>query len=280
MPVSQSVNTVQALLMAILQGITELFPISSLGHAVVLPHLLGWSIDQESAGFLPFLVTLHLGTATALLIYFWDDWWALLTSLLPAASDPISRENRYLLFLIVIGTIPAGLLGLVLEKHLASLFGRAPIVAVFLILNGFLLFGGEWLRRRRRFQNLAELRPGQAVVIGISQALALLPGFSRSGASMVGGLLVGLTHQAAARFSFLLATPIILAAGLLEVPKLLRPESRLELGPAVLGGIVAGVVAYLSTAVLMRYFKQQEVNALVPFGIYCVLLGLVSLLAA
>ncbi len=279
MPASQSVNAIQALVLAILQGITELFPISSLGHAVVLPHLLGWTVDQESPSFLPFLVALHLGTAVALLIYFWEDWWALLTSLLPAATDPISRENRYLLTLIVVGTIPAGLIGLLLEKRLAILFGRYQITAVFLILNGVLLFVGEWLRRRRRFQNLAELRPGQALAIGVSQALALLPGFSRSGASMVGGLLVGLTHQAAARFSFLLATPIILAAGVLEMPKLLRPELRPELAPALIGGLAAGLVAYLSTALLMRYFKQQEVNALIPFGVYCILLGIVSLVA-
>lgn len=279
MPASQSVNALQAVIMAVLQGITELFPISSLGHAVVLPHLLGWNVDQESPGFLPFLVALHMGTAIALLIYFWEDWWALLTSLLPDATDPISRENRYLLMLIVVGTIPAGLIGLLLEKRLAVLFGRYQITAIFLVLNGILLFAGEWLRRHRRFQNLAELRPSQALIIGVSQALALLPGFSRSGASMVGGLLVGLTHQAAARFSFLLATPIILAAGMLEVPKLLRPESRPELAPALVGGLTAGVVAYVSTALLMRYFKKQEVNALMPFGIYCIVLGIVSLVA-
>ncbi len=277
MPPSQNVNALQAVIMAVLQGITELFPISSLGHAVVLPHLLGWSVDQESPGFLPFLVALHIGTAIALLIYFWEDWWALLTSLLPDATDPISRENRYLLMLIVVGTIPAGLIGLLLEKRLAVLFGRYQITAIFLVLNGILLFGGEWLRRHRRFQNLAELRPSQALIIGVSQALALLPGFSRSGASMVGGLLVGLTHHAAARFSFLLATPIIFAAGALEVPKLLRPESRPELAPALVGGVTAGVVAYVSTALLMRYFKTQDVNALVPFGIYCIVLGIVSL---
>ena len=277
MPPSQTIDVVHALILAILQGLTELFPISSLGHAVVLPHLLGWNLDQESPGFLPFLVALHLGTAVALLLYFWEDWWALLTSLLPDATDRISRENRYLLFLIVIGTVPAGVIGLVLEKRLAALFGLYWIAAIFLILNGLMLFGGELLRRRSRFQNLAELRPSQAVVIGLSQALALLPGFSRSGASMVGGLLVGLTHQAAARFSFLLATPIILAAGVLELPRLLQPALRPELGPAVLGGIAAGAVAYLSTALLMRYFKQQDVNALVPFGVYCILLGIVSL---
>ncbi|MBX6770908.1 MAG: undecaprenyl-diphosphate phosphatase [Chloroflexi bacterium] len=275
---NQHLDVVQAVIMAVLQGITELFPVSSLGHAVVLPHLLGWQIDQEAPGFLPFLVALHLGTALALLIYFRTDWWCLLSSLWPQEDGPSTRENRYLLALIVIGTIPAGLLGLLLEKRLALLFGRYQFSAVFLVLNGGLLCAGEWLRRQRRVRGLDELRPLQAAAIGISQALALLPGFSRSGASMVGGLLVGLTHQAAARFSFLLATPIILAAGLLEIPKLFQPAARPELGPAVVGGAAAGIVAYASTAVLMRYFKQQEVYALVPFGVYCALLGLAALL--
>jgi undecaprenyl-diphosphatase len=141
-----------------------------------------------------------------------------------------------------------------------------------------LLALGEILRRRAGSMQLASLKPWQAFAIGTSQAIALLPGFSRSGATMVGGLLVGLEHQAAARFSFLLATPIILAAGVLEVPKLLQPANRTALPSAVLGGVVAGVLAYLSTAFLMRYFKQQEVNALLPFAVYCVLLGAVALI--
>ncbi len=148
---------------------------------------------------------------------------------------------------------------------------------MLLILNGVLLALGEFLRRRAGSAQLSTLRPWHAVVIGTSQVIALLPGFSRSGATMVGGLLVGLEHQSAARFSFLLATPIILAAAVLEVPKLLQPDARASLGPALIGGVVAGVLAYLSTALLMRYFKQQEVNALLPFAGYCVLLGIVAL---
>jgi undecaprenyl-diphosphatase len=277
--VDGQVSLLQAIVLAILQGITELFPVSSLGHAVVIPHLLNWQIDQAAPTFLPFLVTLHLGTAVALLVYFWSDWWALLTSLLSQAPDRATRENRYLLWLIVLGTVPTGLIGLVLEKRLQALFAQYLIVAVFLILNGLMLFGAEWLRRRQLFQNLSELRPGQAIAIGLCQAIALLPGFSRSGATMAGGLLVGLTHQASARFAFLLSTPIIFAAALLELPKLLQPALRPALGPALIGGIVAGIVAYLSTVVLMRYFKRNEVNALLPFGVYCALLGVVALVA-
>jgi undecaprenyl-diphosphatase len=273
----------QALVLAVVQGVTELFPVSSLGHAVILPHLLRWTIDQNSDTFLPFLVALHVGTALALLIYFWRDWWILLESLLPgdgarAEGGLVKIEARRVLWLLVLGTIPAGVLGLIFRSRLTTLFADFRVAAVFLILNGVLLALGEILRRRAGSMQLASLKPWQAFAIGTSQAIALLPGFSRSGATMVGGLLVGLEHQAAARFSFLLATPIILAAGVLEVPKLLQPANRTALPSAVLGGVVAGVLAYLSTAFLMRYFKQQEVNALLPFAVYCVLLGAVALI--
>ena len=267
----------QAIVLAALQGVTELFPVSSLGHAVVVPHLLGWDIDQQSPTFLPFLVLLHLGTALALLIYFWREWWMLLSSLLPGDSSPARSESRHILLLLVVGTIPAGLIGLTFRNTLENLFSQWRLVAVFLILNGVMLAGGEFLRRRAGSAQLSGLRPLPAILIGTSQAIALLPGFSRSGATMVGGLLVGLEHQSAARFSFLLATPIILAAALIEVPKLLLPASRLVLGPALVGGVISGVLAYASTVFLMRYFKQQEVNALMPFAVYCVLLGLATL---
>jgi undecaprenyl-diphosphatase len=271
------INLFQAIVIAVVQGVTELFPVSSLGHAVILPHLLGWDIAQDSATFLPFLVMLHVGTALALLIYFWRDWWLLLSSLLPGAAGGARTESRHVLLLLVLGTIPAGLIGLIFRNGLAGLFADFRVAAVFLILNGLLLALGEFLRRRAGSAQLATLKPWQAVAIGTSQAISLLPGFSRSGATMVGGLLVGLEHQSAARFSFLLATPIILAAAVLEVPKLLRPEARAVLGPALIGGVISGVLAYLSTMLLMRYFKRQEVNALLPFAGYCVVLGVVAL---
>ena len=271
------INLFQAIVIAVVQGVTELFPVSSLGHAVILPHLLGWDIAQDSPTFLPFLVMLHVGTALALLIYFWRDWWLLLSSLLPGAASGARTESRHVLLLLVLGTIPAGLIGLIFRNGLAGLFADFRVAAVFLILNGLLLALGEFLRRRAGSAQLATLKPWQAVAIGTSQAISLLPGFSRSGATMVGGLLVGLEHQSAARFSFLLATPIILAAAVLEVPKLLRPEARAVLGPALIGGVISGVLAYLSTMLLMRYFKRQEVNALLPFAGYCVVLGVVAL---
>jgi len=274
------IDLFQALVLAVVQGVTELFPVSSLGHAVILPHLFRWTIDQNSDTFLPFLVALHVGTALALLIYFWRDWWILFSSLLPGDGSQAGgkAEARRVLLLLVLGTIPAGLLGLIFRSRLSTLFADFRVAAVFLILNGVVLALGEILRRRAGSTQLASLKPWQAFVIGTSQAIALLPGFSRSGATMVGGLLVGLEHQAAARFSFLLATPIILAAGVLEVPKLLQPANRAALPAALLGGVVAGVLAYLSTVFLMRYFKQQEVNALLPFAAYCVLLGAAALI--
>jgi undecaprenyl-diphosphatase len=271
------IDLFQAIVIAVVQGVTELFPVSSLGHAVILPHLLGWDIAQDSPTFLPFLVMLHVGTALALLIYFWRDWWLLLSSLLPGGPGDARTESRHVLLLLVLGTIPAGLLGLIFRNGLAGLFADFRVAAVFLIVNGLLLALGEFLRRRAGSAQLATLLPWQAVAIGTSQAISLLPGFSRSGATMVGGLLVGLEHQSAARFSFLLATPIILAAAVLEVPKLLRPEARAALGPALIGGLISGVLAYLSTMLLMRYFKRQEVNALLPFAGYCMLLGIVAL---
>jgi undecaprenyl-diphosphatase len=268
----------QAIVLAVIQGVTELFPVSSLGHAVILPHLFGWSIDQSAPAFLPFLVLLHVGTALALLLYFWRDWWLLLSSLLDRGNGGARMESRRVLLLLVVGTIPAGLVGLIFRNGLAGLFADFRVAAVFLMLNGVLLALGEFLRRRAGSAQLATLKPWQAVVIGTSQVIALLPGFSRSGATMVGGLLVGLEHQSAARFSFLLATPIILAAGVLEIPKLLQPAAREALGPALIGGVIAGILAYLSTAVLMRYFKQQEANALLPFAGYCVVLGALALI--
>src|SRR5262249_32145902 len=160
---------------------------------------------------------------------------------------------------------------------LAALFAEWRLVCVFLMLNGLMLFAGEWLRRRARARELTSLTSPQSAAIGTSQAIALLPGFSRSGASMVGGLLVGLNHQAAARCSFLLAATSILAAAGLEVPKVRAAEERASLGPSVMGGIVAGVMAFLSTAFLMRCFKGHEPNALIPFGIYCIALGALTL---
>jgi undecaprenyl-diphosphatase len=267
----------QALIIAVLQGATELFPVSSLGHAVILPKLLGWPIDLYGATFLPFLVMLHLGTATALLAYFWRDWWILARGAVGGLDAHQVRESRYILLLLAVATVPAGLLGLGLEHLLRHLFGAPKYAALFLAANGLLLLFGERLRGRATgtgTRALASFSLLDAAFIGIWQSLALLPGFSRSGATIVGGLLRGIDHEASARFSFLIATPIILAASLKEVPKLLHadaPPGTFQL--ALVSAVVAGLVALASTAFLMRYFRDHDNWALNPFAFYCLLAG-------
>ncbi len=268
----------QAIIIAVLQGVTELFPVSSLGHAVVLPSLFGWAVDQSSTQFLPFLVVLHLGTATALLIYFWEDWIGLLLAFIGVGSGEERRRQWRLLWLIVLATLPAVVLGFTLEKWFRHLFGAAVVAASFLIVNGALLFIGERLRRRGGEKTLGELGWIGAILIGFAQATALIPGISRSGATMVGGLLLGLHHKQAAHFSFLIATPIIFGAGVLEVPHLFQHGGLTSIGAtAWVAGIVAGITAYASTAFLMRYFGKHDFQALDPFAYYCGAFGLASL---
>jgi undecaprenyl-diphosphatase len=269
-------NTLQAIIIAILQGATELFPVSSLGHAVVLPPLLGWRIDQASDEFLPFLVMLHLGTAVALLLYFWKDWWALAIGVLGLAPAPRVREARRVFLLIVVATIPAVIMGALLEKFVRGLFASPFIAAAFLVVNGLLLLFGERLRGRgRATRELSSLTVTDAFTVGCWQCTALIPGISRSGATIVGGLLRGINHEGAAHFSFLIATPIIFGATVHQVPKLLHasvPPGVLSL--SAIAAVVAGVTAFLSTAFLMRYFRQHDKWALNPFAYYCIVAGL------
>jgi len=263
-------NGLQAIVLAIVQGITELFPISSLGHAVIMPALLGWNIDENGEGFLPFLVVMHLGTAIALLIYFWRDWWDFAAAVL-IRRGPRAQAERRLFWKVVIATIPAVIVGFVLEKQLKHVFGAPVIAAGVLILNGAMLFTAErWKDRAAR--GLDQLRWFDAVVIGLWQCLALIPGMSRSGATMAGGYLAGLDHEEAARFSFLTATPIILGATVLEAPKLLHHGGGFS-KVALLAGAVAGVVAFASVAALMRWFKSHEVRGFDPFALYCWVAG-------
>jgi undecaprenyl-diphosphatase len=277
------VSALQAIFMAVLQGVTELFPVSSLGHAVVLPGLLGWQIDQHDPTFLPFLVVLHLGTALALLVYFWRDWIQLLLAVLGRPTERPRAEELRLLALIGVATIPAAIIGLVLQKQIEFLFGVPRVAAAFLVVNGFVLFFGERLRRRSRTQEtggepLARLSWVGAAMIGLWQCTALIPGVSRSGVTMVGGLLAGLHHRESARFSFLIATPIIFGANILKVPQLLRHDSGGGFTTiTVVAGIVAGITAYLSIAFLMHYFKKHDFEALDPFAWYCWAAGAVSL---
>ncbi len=270
-------NALQAILIAILQGATELFPVSSLGHAVILPALMRSGINQMSAEFLPFLVFLHLGTAIALLIYFWRDWWMLFLGVFGLAEEIMVQESRRVFLKIVIATIPAVIVGFILEKFVRGLFGTPVIAACFLVVNGLLLLFGERLRNRGH-RELSTITTMDAVCIGLWQCTALIPGISRSGATIVGGVLRGITHEGAAHFSFLIATPIIIGATVLEVPKLLHehvPAGTFAL--AAMAAVVAGITAWLSTWFLMRYFRDHDDWALSPFAAYCIAAGLGSL---
>ncbi|GMA57739.1 undecaprenyl-diphosphatase [Alicyclobacillus sacchari] len=265
-------HLLQVIIYGIVQGITELFPISSVGHAVILPYLFHWTQFSDSKVFLPFVVMLHLGTGLALLIYFLPEWIRLIASLFIRDR----REERKTLLLIVVATIPAAILGKLFEHKLQALFPSALSAAIFLIINGLILFWADAMRRRRRrTSGIADMSYGRSFLIGVVQAFALIPGFSRSGITMTAGLGSGLSYDEAARFSFLLATPVILGAGILEVPKMLHDHNHQMLHYGLLGGLFAGVLALLSTAFLMRYFQSSEVRALRPFGWYCIVVGIV-----
>ena len=264
-----------AIFIAVLQGVTELFPVSSLGHAVILPGVLDLGIDQKAPEFLPFLVVLHLGTAAALLLYFWRDWFDILTGLVRGPAHHQAFHRRIMLMMII-ATLPAALLGALFEHKLKDLFGVPSIAAAFLFVNGFLLFFGERLKKKLGDSkgDMSTLTWKGALAIGLWQCTAFLPGISRSGATMVGGLLSGMSHRASAHFSFLIATPVILGAAVLEVPKLLRAESApgmLEI--SVIGGVVAAITAFASIAFLMHYFRKHEFEALNPFAYYCWIAG-------
>ena len=270
-------TAIQAFLIAILQGASELFPVSSLGHAVVVPALLHWPLDQKAPAFLPFLVLLHTGTAAALLAFFWRDWWALACGVVGRGDDATVNAMRRRFVLIVIATIPAVILGATLEKFVRGLFASPILAAAMLVLNGMLLLFGERLRKTGGARDLDSLNGWDALAIGCWQCTALVPGISRAGATMVGGLLRGLNHGASAHFSFLIATPIIIGATVLETRHLFGaavPPGTFQL--AALAAVVAGIVAWLSTWFLMRYFRHHDDWALNPFAYYCIAFGLAA----
>jgi undecaprenyl-diphosphatase len=287
----------QAIVMGLLQGVTELFPVSSLGHSVIIPSLIpGWenlarAQSQPESFFLAFLVTLHVGTAIALVVFFRRDWARIIRALFRSIGRRrVETSDERLAWLLVIATIPAGLTGLLLEHPLRVVFAKPLAAACFLFVNGWILLAGERVRRRAEVRELA-IREGtyegtnvrrldtlayrEAGVIGVAQMAALLAGISRSGITMVAGLVRGLSHEDAARFSFLLATPIILAAGVYKLPDLMGPLGDGIRTQALVGGVAAGVTAYLSVRFLVRWFQTRT---LTPFAIYCLLFGAAMIL--
>lgn len=270
----------QAIIFGILQGVTELFPISSLGHSVVLPRLLGWHIHQNAPFFLTFLVATHFATALVLFLYFFKDWKRIIAGIFRSLKQREIKQSdadAKLGWLLVVATIPAGILGLLFQDALQNLFANPQLVAGVLILNGIMLFGAELLSKRNKEQKttktnerLAKLSWSQAVKIGILQCVALIPGFSRTGATLTGSLLVGLSHEDSARFAFLLATPIIGAAALLKLPELASTTEQGVLLPIIVGAVTAGIAAFFSVKFLTRYF---ETKTLTPFAVYCTVVG-------
>jgi len=267
-------TALQAIIMAVLQGVTELFPVSSLGHAVILPRLLNWGVNEKAPDWLAYLVVMHLGTSIALFVFFWRDWLNFALSLV-GASGSGGATGRRTFFHVVLATIPAVVVGALFRKALGDAFAAPAIAAVFLIVNGFILYFGDRIGEES-VGTLDQLNWKGALAVGFAQCLALIPGISRSGSTIVAGVVAGLKHAEAARFSFLMGAPIILAANVHEAPKLLKEGATL--GPmAVLSGVVAGIVAYLSLVILMRYFNKHEFEALSPFAYYCWAAGVISL---
>lgn len=273
----------QAVILGALQGISELFPISSLGHSVIFPSLVGWHINQHAPYFLTFLVATHFGTAVVLFLFFWKDWKRIIFGIFTSLKErEIKDSDAKLGWLLVTGTIPAGIVGILYQDKIQSFFASPRVTALFLFGNGILLFGAELLRRKRNAtkqtevksdERIAKLSWLQSIGVGTAQALALIPGFSRTGASLSGGLLIGLSHTDAARFAFLLATPIIFGASLVKLPELSTAGQSVILGQAIIGSVCSAITAYFSVKFLTKYF---ETKTLTLFAIYCILAGLIS----
>ena len=289
----------------LIQGVSEMFPVSSLGHNVLIPAIVGgsWARDLDVASpespYLAFIVGLHVATAIALLIYFWRDWLKIIGGFLSSVRDlSVETADQKLAWMIILATIPVGIVGVVFEHTFRVLFARPILAGIFLMVNGLILLAGERYRTRAslaadaavaaarapgRAAELADARQAdlrlasmgypKAVIIGSAQVFALLAGISRDGVTIVAGLRRGLSREDAARFAFLLATPVILAAGALKIPDLLGPLGNGIRGQILLGSVLSGIGAYLSVRFLLRYLRTRT---LTPFGIYCLIAGLAS----
>ena len=298
----------EAMVVGLVQGVTELFPVSSLGHNVLIPALIGGSwaqdlnVSKPESPYLAFIVGLHVATALAMIIYFWRDWVRIVVGFLTSLRDRrIATPDQRLAWLIIIATIPVGIAGLLLEHLFRVVFSKPVPAALFLAVNGVILLAGEWKRRRAGVAEVSapvagtlserELETEHAVAVdrqlsrigypkafalGASQILALLPGISRDGIVTVSGMFGGISREDAVRFSFLLSAPVILAAGVLKVGDLTGPLGAGIGGQILVGSLLSFAGAYLSVRFLTRYFAKSR--SLAPFGIYCLAAGLASLI--
>ncbi len=290
LPLAEAISYFQAIVLGVLQGVTELFPISSLGHTVLFPTLFGWNklVDAQSeqeSFWLALVVMLHVGSALGLLVYFWREWVKIIRAFFRTLSTRrVQTPTERLAWLIIAASIPAGIIGIVFEHQLRTLTAKPELAAIFLMLNGLLLFGAERYRRRAEVRELA-IREGakpdggreldtleyrESFVIGAAQSTALIAGISREGVTMGAGLVRGMDHSDSARFAFLLATPIILAAGIFKLPDLLGHLGDGIRGQAAVACISAAVTAVFTVGFLMRWFKTKT---LMPFAIYCLVFG-------
>jgi undecaprenyl-diphosphatase len=290
MPLASAITYFQAIVLGVLQGVTELFPISSLGHTVLFPTLFGWNhlVDAQSESesfWLAFVVMLHVGSALGLLYFYRRDWVEIVGAFFHTLSRrQVETSNERLAWLIITASIPAGIIGLVFEHQLRTLTAKPEVAAIFLMVNGCLLFGAELFRRRAQVRELA-IREGakpdgarkldtleyrEAFVIGAAQSTALVAGISRDGVTMGAGLARGMDHSDSARFAFLLATPIILAAGLVKLPDLVGHLGNGVRGQAIVGAAAAAITAVFTVRFLVSWFKTKT---LVPFAIYCLVFG-------
>jgi undecaprenyl-diphosphatase len=315
----------EAIVVGFIQGVTELFPVSSLGHNVLIPALIGgsWATDLNVAApespYLAFIVGLHVATAIGIMAYFWRDWLRIIAGFFSSIRDrDIHTADQKLAWMLIVATIPVGLVGLVFEHEFRVLFGKPIRAAIFLVINGLILYAGERFRSQRSKQADADLEQQreasehehtratsahasgqraarldeielavqsdqriarmdylQALIIGSAQILALLAGLSRDGVAMVAGMFRGLSREDAARFAFLLATPVILAAGVLKIPDLTGPLGNGIRGQILVGSVLSGIGAYVSVRFLVKYFRTRT---LTPFAIYCVVFGLGSII--
>jgi len=291
MLLASAISTFQAIVLGVLQGVTELFPISSLGHTVLFPHLFGWTNivawqSEPESPWLAFVVMLHVGSAVGLLLYFWRDWIAIVRALFASiAKRRIETPTERLAWLIVTATIPVGILGLLLEHPVRVALAKPIYASIFLVVNGVMLMAAERFRRRAEVRALA-VREGlnaegfraldtmdfrEAAVIGVAQSSALIAGISRDGVVMTAGLVRGLDNADAARFGFLLATPPILAAGVLKIGDLTGPLGNNGIrGAAFIAAIFAAATAVVTVHFLTRFFRRGNLR---QFGVYCILFG-------
>ena len=291
MILASAISTFQAIVLGVLQGVTELFPVSSLGHTVLFPKLFGWHNivvwqSQPESPWLAFVVMLHVGSAVGLLIYFWRDWIAIIRAFFATLGKrAIETPTERLAWLIITATIPVGILGVVLEHPIRVALAKPIYASIFLVVNGVILLGAERFRRRAEvralatreglnaegFRDLNTMDFREAAVIGVAQSSALIAGISRDGVVMTAGLVRGLDNSDAARFAFLLATPPILAAGLLKIGDLTGPLGDHGIrGAALVAAVFAAATAVITVHFLTRFFKTRT---LTPFGIYCILFG-------